>query len=74
LDQLGIKRRRDRASFPLTSGSLDFLPFPFALSSGISSSADELSFFYSSKIAAPFAAFSKVSSSSSFPRIFSFKE
>jgi hypothetical protein len=47
--------------------------FPLALSSGISSSADEASFFYSSIIAAAVAAFSKFYSSS-LPRIFSFKE
>jgi hypothetical protein len=47
--------------------------FPLALSSGISSSADEASFFYSSIIAAAIAAFSKFYSSS-LPRIFSFKE
>jgi hypothetical protein len=49
--------------------------FPFALSSGISSSADETSFLCSSTIAAaPVAAFSTFSYSSSFPRIFSFRE
>jgi hypothetical protein len=50
--------------------------FPFALSSGISSSADETSFFCSSTIAAaaPVAAFPTFSYSSSFPRIFSFRE
>jgi hypothetical protein len=46
---------------------------PFSLSSGISSSADETSFFSSFLIVVAGAGGTSMDSSKSFPRIFSFK-